>query len=235
MLSRSRIDELMDNPGLDPEEHRQALTDLSRLNTFSRSAGILWTPIQKLCKSKNLQKITMLDVATGSGDVLFSILKLAGKNGIDIQASGCDISSIAIQAASSRAHEEDLPANFFCLDAVNEPLPDTYDIVCISLFTHHLDDEEVVLLLRNARRAAKHLVLVNDLVRSPINWCMVYAATRIFSRSHIVHFDGPASVHNSFTVREMRALALQAGLSGHKVRSRFPCRMLLQWSAKDGG
>jgi hypothetical protein len=99
-----------------------------------------------------------------------------------------------------------------------------------SLFTHHLDKDEVVSLLRKMAAATKHLVLVNDLVRSVPSLMMVTFATQLLTRSKVVHFDGPASVKASFTPEELRELAVEAGLQTAHVQEHFPCRMLLQWN-----
>ena len=48
---RDRVPELMDWPGLDPAEHRAALTALARINRLSLSAEILWPPIRELSSS----------------------------------------------------------------------------------------------------------------------------------------------------------------------------------------
>ena len=77
--------------------------------------------------------------------------------------------------------------------------------------------------------ATRHLVLVNDLARSRFNYCAVWAACRMLSRSPVVRFDGPASVRSAFTPKEALALAERAGLTGATVRGKFPCRYLLSW------
>ena len=71
------------------------------------------------------------------------------------------------------------------------------------------------------------LVLVNDLERSAPNFAMVYAASRLVSRSPVVHVDALLSVRAAFTPGEVRALAERAGLTGATVVRRWPCRLLL--------
>ena len=111
---------------------------------------------------------------------------------------------------------------------LNEPLPGGFDVVTCSLFLHHLDEPDVLTVLR-AMAAAGSLVLVNDLVRSRFNLLQVWVAARLFSRSRVVHVDGPLSIRGALTVAEMRRLAEQAGLTGATVQSKFPCRMRLTW------
>lgn len=231
MLLRNRVDELMDNPLLDASAHKLALRDLSRLNRFSGSVDVLWDPIQAYCAKRNRKSVRLLDVATGSGDILIELERRGCAVGLQIDGFGCDISSVAVAEASRRAAVEGGLSRFFVLDPLSQVIEEKFDIATVSLFTHHLSDEQVVLLLRNLSRSV-NLILVNDLARSTLNWFLVFIATRVLSRSPVVHFDGPASVCNAFTPEELRSLAHEAGLLNCKVENKFPCRMLLQWSRK---
>jgi hypothetical protein len=74
------------------------------------------------------------------------------------------------------------------------------------------------------------LLLVNDLERSAVGYYLVKLATRLLSRSKVVWIDGPRSVEGAYSLAEMRALAVQAGLVSAAVERRHPCRMLLSWS-----
>jgi SAM-dependent methyltransferase len=215
----------MDDPALDPGEHRRALAGLARLNAVSNSAGVLWPPLAKLARALN-RPLRVLDVATGSGDVPRKLVARARRAGVALEASACDISPTAIAEASCGPGG----VRFFAHDAVRDPLPTGFDAVTCSLFLHHLGEEEAAALLTNMESAARHLILVNDLARSRFNYCAVWLASRLLSRSPVVRFDGPASVRSAFTPREALALAHRAGLEGATVRTKFPCRFLLSWS-----
>jgi len=225
LRTRERIPELMDDPALDPVEHRRALAGLARLNRVSDSAGVLWPSIAKLARERN-HPLRVLDVATGSGDVPRKLLTRAARAGVTLDVSGCDLSPTAV----AEAQREPSAARFFVHDALRDRLPTGFDVVTSSLFLHHLSEDEAVALLTNMEGAAGRLVLVNDLSRSRFSYCAVWAACRLLTRSAVVWFDGPASVRSAFTPAEALALAERAGLSGATVRSRFPCRFLLSWS-----
>src|SRR5919106_574491 len=80
--------------------------------------------------------------------------------------------------------------------------PTGFDVVTCSLFLHHLSADEGIALLANMENAARRLVLVNDLARSPFNFVSVWLACRLLTRSPVVRFDGPASVRSAFTPAE---------------------------------
>jgi hypothetical protein len=51
LAQRQRLPELMDQPGLDPELHAQALVGLRRINAVIFSAASLFAPIRALARS----------------------------------------------------------------------------------------------------------------------------------------------------------------------------------------
>jgi 2-polyprenyl-3-methyl-5-hydroxy-6-metoxy-1,4-benzoquinol methylase len=224
LRTRSRIADLMDDPAIDPGEHRRALAGLARLNRFSDSAGVLWPPIAKLAGELR-RPVRVLDVATGSGDVPRKLLTRAKRVGISLEIAACDLSPTAITEATREPSE----ARFFVHDVLHDRLPTGFDVVTCSLFLHHLSEDEAVALLANMENAAGRMILVNDLSRSRFNYCAVWWACRLLTRSPVVRFDGPASVRSALTPKEALSLATRAGLEGATVRSKFPCRFLLLW------
>jgi hypothetical protein len=221
---RERIPELMDDPAIDPSEHRRALSALARINRVSNSVGVLWPPLRELARKLD-RPVRLLDVATGSGDVTAGLLAKARKAGIELEAAGCDVNELAIDEARRRRPG----IEFFLHDAIRGPLPGGFDVLTCSLFLHHLAEDDALALLTNMRNAARRLVLVNDLSRSRFNFLGVWFACRFLTRSRIVRFDGPASVRSAFTLSEALALAERAGLRGARVQRFFPARYLLSW------
>jgi len=230
LARRERIPELMDDPTLDPAEHRRALAGLARLNRVSDSPGVLWPTLRALARGGG--PVRVLDVATGSGDVPRALAAKAARAGLpNLTFAGCDISPTAVEAATAVAPG----LSFFVHDVLRDPLPAGYDVVTCSLFLHHLSDDEAVMLLSRMAAAAGRMVLVNDLARSRFNYAAVWAACRLLTRSPVVRFDGPASVRSAFTAAEAAALAVRAGFAGAVVRRRFPCRYLLRWDRPTAG
>lgn len=227
LARRDRTAERMDDPALDPAEHRRALAGLARLNRVSDSAGVLWPALRALARGG--APVRVLDVATGSGDVPRALAAKAARAGLtNLSFAGCDLSPTAVEAAAQAAPG----LTFFAHDAVRDPLPPGYDAVTCSLFLHHLSDADAEALLARMAAAANRLVLVNDLDRSRFSYLAVWLACRLLSRSPVVRFDGPASVRSAFTAEEAAALAGRAGLAGATARWRFPCRFLLKWERR---
>lgn len=231
MLTRKRVAELMDDPELDYSSHAEALKGLERLNFFSTSAASLWEQINPLARQRiNGTPLRILDIATGGGDIPVALHKTAMAAKLNVEITGSDVSPSSIKYAKSYARERDAAIEFIQLNALQDQIPSGFDVVMTNLFTHHLDPTDVTALLEKMSASATQLVLVNDLVRSEISYVLVWLATRLFSRSPIVHYDGPVSVRGSYTSSELMEMAEQAGLKGAVVNQCPPCRQILVWS-----
>lgn len=226
---RRRQPEIMDQPDLDAGAHATALTALTRINWWSGSARILWSPLVEVAGTHASRPLRVLDVATGAGDVPVRLWQKARRAGIPLEIAGCDVSETALTYARRRAEAAGADVTFFALDALRAPLPRDYDVIVSSLFLHHLDEADAVALLRGMGQAARSRVLVNDLVRSPGGYALAYLGTRFLSRSWVAHVDGPRSVEGAFTTDEAMSLARQAGLNEAKVERCWPMRFLLSW------
>ena len=224
--------EVMDDPDIDRTEHYNALRGLARLNQLSLSARILWLPIKSLAKA-HVRPLRVLDIATGSGDIPVALQRRASRHQVDLDITATDISEQALQFASQRAEQAGVRIEFRPLDIFKDEIAPEYDVIICSLFLHHLTDAQALRLLTQITKAARTLVLVNDLQRCRMGYFLAYAAGRIFTSSRVVHTDGPLSVQAAFTIPEVRSLAEQAGISGARVSARWPWRYLLEWQ-KDG-
>jgi hypothetical protein len=148
---------------------------------------------------------------------------------VRLQIDACDVNPLAVQYSQRKATQEKAKVRFFELDALRNPLPGGYDVVVSSLFLHHLDETEAIELLRRMAAAARRMVLVNDLVRSPTGFLLAYVGIRLMTTSEVAHVDGPRSVEGAYTLEEVCSLSKRAGLWGATVKECWPCRLLLKW------
>jgi SAM-dependent methyltransferase len=227
---RVREPELMDQPGLDPGMHQQALVGLRRVNRISGTVRQLWQPIRRLAAEFPERPIRVLDLASGGGDVASGVARQARRANLTVEVDGCDVSPVAVKHAADQARCFGLDnVRFFKLDALQDPLPDSYDVVTCSLFLHHLEPWDAMHVLRRMAEATRHLVLVDDLRRSVLGYALAWVGCRILTRSPIVHTDGPRSVAAAFTSDEAAELAYQAGLTRFSLTRHWPERFLLTW------
>lgn len=222
--------EWMDDPAIDVPRHIEALAGLRRINLFSRTTACVWQNLCDVAQQRQLRRLRVLDVACGGGDLVRGLAQRAKRSGREFVFAGCDLSPTAIEHAASLAVAERLSnCTFFVHDAIDRSLPDEHDVILSTLFLHHLQRNQAVKLLRQMSTAARHAVLVDDLIRSTAGYWLAYIGCRVLSRSPIVHFDGPVSVQGAFTMREARELADEAGLDGARISKHWPERFTIEW------
>lgn len=217
----------MDEPDLDRARHLHALDALARVNWWSLTAVRVWREVRSLA-ARGVRPVRVLDVACGGGDVLIDVGAKARRAGVDVVLQGCDSSEVALERARVRA----AGAGDVCFAAadVRRGLPGSHDLVCCSLFLHHLQRADAAALLRAMAGATHHVLLVQDLVRSRAGYVLAWGALRVLTTSDVARQDGPVSVRAAFTLEEARTLAHEAGLDGARVRAAWPERLVLRWS-----
>jgi len=174
-------------------------------------------------------RLRVLDIATGAGDVPCVLWRKAERTGLKLEIHGIDFSPRSIEFARQRAEQAKTPVTFECRDALAGNLPAEYDVVMCSLFLHHLSTEEATILLRRMAAATRQIVLVSDLRRGWYGLALAYVASRVLTRCEVVHTDAVRSVRAAFTIAELQGMAAEASLEGAKIVSRWPARMLLTW------
>jgi hypothetical protein len=95
---------------------------------------------------------------------------------------------------------------------------------------HHFTNDQSVQLLQSMKRLSKGIVIVDDLKRSRLGWCLAKLGCHLLSRSPVVHFDGPQSVRAAYSAGELLQVAEQAGLRDPEVKFHWPERFLCCWN-----
>lgn len=233
MKTRLLEPEDMDDPSLDPAAHRLALNGLARLNRISFSAEAIWQVLEReyrmvLSRSATPPSWTILDLATGGGDLPLYLATRARLQGYDWQCQGADISAVALEHAAEKARTAGVAVDWLRLDVTRDTLP-ACDWIVSSLFLHHLDDAATTELLQCMARVVRSGFLIDDLERTGLNRGLVWLGAHLLSTSAIVHRDSDRSVRAAFTLQDIAALSRQAGLEPTQLKSRFPARFQLLW------
>lgn len=222
----------MDAEDLDPTRHVTALRALARVNRVSLVAARVWREVLHMRRISHDRGVglplRLLDVACGGGDVMVDVASRAHRAGVPLAVHGCDSSPVALEHARREAERRGVEVDFFARDVLAEGLPGGYDLVCSSLFHHHLSREDAVGLLR-AMAEAGHRVLVQDLLRGTLGYVLAWSGLRLLSRSDVARVDGPRSVRAAFTLSEVRTMAAEAGYVGAVVQRGWPERFILRW------
>ncbi len=224
-LSRRYLEpEMMDDPSLEAHRHARALQGLARLNAVSGIRRSVWRALKPMFAEGARD---VVDVAAGSGDLVVELARWAG-DGWRFKAT--DVSERACAAVRERAGREGLEIQALRMDALREGVP-ACDVAMCHLFLHHLTEGEIVSLLRSMRDSARVGVVITDLRRTRMGYALAWLASRVLTRSRVVHRDALLSVRAALSADELYGLAEQAGMSNASVRRCWPERMLLVWRA----
>jgi 2-polyprenyl-3-methyl-5-hydroxy-6-metoxy-1,4-benzoquinol methylase len=227
MQTRTLIPEQMDDPNLDRDEHVRALRGLRRINAWTRNASLAWQHVSKAARESSDRPLRVLYIATGAADIPIALLKMGASRGVKLSIDACDVSDLAIAFAAEKCSVAKVAVRLFRHDILRDEIPDQYDVVMCSQFLHHLTDEDAELVLHKMKSAAAKRVVVVDLERGFVNWCQVWFATRVLTRSKVVHLDGPQSIRAAFSVAEINRIAQEVGFAQFAIRRKWPCRFVL--------
>ena len=185
------LPELMDGD-CSYEEFRDCLRSLEKVNRWLLGYRPTLTWLERLPRDSR-EPMHIVDVGSGGGDLLRQIAGWARKRGTAMQLTGIDLNPYAARAAAEFTPKE-VPVTWVTGDAMLHQAEKKIDIVVSSLTAHHLEDEEVVKLLRWMEATAEVGWFINDLERAEWSY-------RLFKwvRWHpIVRHDGPVSFQRAF-------------------------------------
>ena len=225
LRTRRRVAELMDEPGVDPEQLRKSLRFLRRINGLLGYTRTTLRHLRRFSRGwRPGETIRILDVATGSGDVPRAILRWAGRRGFDVRVVGVDLHAGTAQVAAGESGDPRLTV--VRADARHLPFADgSFDYAITSLFLHHLDDDDAVAVLASMSRVARRGTIAGDLLRHRRAYAWIKLLT-LFANP-IVRHDGPASVAQAFTKPEVLAMRDKAGVGYARYYRHFGHRFVL--------
>jgi ubiquinone/menaquinone biosynthesis C-methylase UbiE len=207
-----------------PDELEGSLADIRIVNRYLGDRRALLKHLARL--TEDLSAFTLLDIATGSGDLPVAIAQWARRRRITASITAVDINPQTVSIA--RKHVVHYPEiGLAVADGLRLPYPDgSFDFVICSKTAHHLSERDAVALLREMLRVSSRGYLLMDLRRSWIAYGLIRLLTRLFTRNRLTRYDGPLSVLKSFTKPELASLASEAGASRFAV-SREPFWLLV--------
>lgn len=144
----------------------------------------------------------VVDIGCGRGGLLDEIRRKVGAEplGVELRTPNGSAALVPIIRA----------------DAVRDPLPACDVAICLCL-AHHLEEDDVVRLIRNVGRSARRFILV-DLVRHALPLALFRLFVAPFL-SRVNAFDGAVSVRRSYTPAELRGVVGRA-LKGSRAHVR---------------
>lgn len=154
--------------------------------------------------------IKVLDIGSGSCDIPLAVSRWAEGKGIPVHFTCIEKSETVVEIARRRLRRAgDPPLKLIRQDIFDHRPAEPYHCAVGSMFFHHLDEEQILRLVRHLRTVVKRSLLINDLRRSPLGYlgCMLLA--RGFPPD--VRHDALLSIRKGFKEIEMRELLQRLG------------------------
>jgi 2-polyprenyl-3-methyl-5-hydroxy-6-metoxy-1,4-benzoquinol methylase len=194
-VSPRELPELMDGD-CSYEDFRGCLRSLEQVNRWLLGYRPTLAWLERLPREPH-EPVHIVDVGSGGGDLLRQIAGWARRQGIAVQLTGIDLNPYAARAAAESAPNE-LRIAWVTGDALVYRPEKRMDIVVSSLMAHHLEDEEIIALLRWLEATAQVGWFINDLKRSAWS-CRMFGWVGVMVEWHrFVKHDGPVSFRRAF-------------------------------------
>jgi 2-polyprenyl-3-methyl-5-hydroxy-6-metoxy-1,4-benzoquinol methylase len=223
--TRSFQKELLDSENVPFEDIALNMKELNFINTFLGGHKISIDGCKKLISTSSSQTFSVCEVGCGGGDNMQAIQSFAIKKNININWIGIDLNQYCIDYAKKT--NKQLNAHWIINNYKKVTFENKPDIIFCSLFTHHLNGEELIEFLQWCKKNAKLGFFINDLQRNPIAFWSIKILTLFFSNSYLVQHDAPLSVKRGFLKKEWNAVLSQLDFNNFSVKWKWAFRHLI--------
>ena len=194
-VSPRELPELMDGD-CSYEDFRGCLRSLEQINRWLLGYRPTLAWLKRLPPGL-VDPVHIVDVGCGGGDLLRQISAWARRRGIAVELTGIDLNPYAARAAAESTPKE-LRIAWVTGDALVYRPEKPVDIVVSSLMTHHLEDEEIVALLRWMEATTQVGWFISDLERSERSSRMFGWLEKVVGWHRFVRHDAPVSFRRAF-------------------------------------
>ncbi|WP_395396817.1 methyltransferase domain-containing protein [Novosphingobium sp. BL-8A] len=222
---RSRQEEQMDAPDLDPHIYGEVLRDLGRVNRWTFTAHAALAYLSRAVG--DAPGFTLLDVGFGYGDLLRTVAAWAARRKLDVRLVGVDLNP-GSRALARAATPSSLPIEYRTGDYATQP--ERFDFIVSSQVAHHMSDAQLDRFLRFMEHDARRGWLICDLNRNRFSYHGFPLLARFMGVHRIVREDGQLSIARSIRPGEWPGVLARAGLDPAKARvvRRFPFRVAVE-------
>ncbi|MEX2477741.1 MAG: methyltransferase domain-containing protein [Gracilimonas sp.] len=167
---------------------------------------------------------TLLDIGFGGGDVPVKLATWAKKDGIQINITAIDTDRRALDFVQEKYPERLINwRHASSTDLIQKK--ERFDFVISNHLLHHLKNEQILTILKEARELAVQKICFNDIERNDAGYFLFNIFSRMVFKDSFITKDGLTSIKRSFTKNELEELTPD----GWNVKRVFPFRLLLSY------
>lgn len=228
---RSKQLEIMDDLNFKGSEMNNLLDDLRIVNKWLGGNNITIDGLQKLLKSSNKkEKITILDVGCGDGELLRKCADFASQHNYNFEMIGLDFNENILRVAETQSINYP-NIKFQKVDVfLDENLIPNCDIALCTLFLHHFSNEKIENLLKTLIEKTTIGLIVNDLERNKYAFNLFKIASNLFLKTKTARHDGLVSVARGFKREELQEISKKIPHQRSQIYWRWAYRY--QWILK---
>ncbi|MFN3756778.1 MAG: methyltransferase domain-containing protein [Flavobacterium sp.] len=224
---RTKADEIMDDFQLQGPELLDALDKIAFINKVLGGNQLTVQGLQKLLATSTLDKVTIVDVGCGNGDMLRVLADGVIKKGVILELIGIDANLHTI-AYAEELSDKYPNIRFRCEDIFSESFSEmNYDILLCTLTLHHFKNEDIDYLLSLFCKQAQVGVVINDLHRSAISYRLFKLFSKAFKLNAMSREDGLTSILRGFTKKELVDFSKKIKVSKQTIQWKWAFRY--QW------
>ena len=206
---RTDKEELMDDFSIGGDLLRDTLNTLENINRWLGGNKVTLNGLKILLKNHTKEeKITIIDIGCGHGDILRDVANFGRKAQFHFQLIGVDANPEAIKYAQELSI--DFPEiSFRTEDIFSENFKNQhFDIVLATLFLHHFKEDLLISFLKNTLQSSKIGIVVNDLHRNKLAYYL-FMILSIFIKNKMIIEDGITSVLRGFKRKDLENISTQ--------------------------
>ena len=225
---RTSQSEIMDNFDMKGELLRDALNKIAKINQLLGGNQLTLEGVKNILKQNPTdQKITIVDVGCGNGDMLRYLADYGNSNSLEFELIGIDANQFTVDYAKELSiHYPNI--KYRCEDIFDEIFAALqYDIVLCTLTLHHFKDDEIIKLLKVFNVNAKLGIVINDLQRSSVSYRLFQAMCFVFRLNDMSREDGLVSILRGFKRPELELFSRKLNFKNYCIEWKWAFRY--QW------
>ncbi len=226
---RSVQKEWMETEDLNFEEYSGVLEQIAKLSRLSFSYHLFENFIEKVIRKSQRSDLHLLEVGSGSGDLVNHLSRWGKRKGYDLFFTGVDLHPFSQKIARQKL-KDSTNTQFVSEDIFNYRPKRPVDISYCSFVTHHFSPDDIVKFLMWLENHSRLGWLVHDIHRHYLPYYFMGAFTKLLHFHPMIVHDSQLSVSRSFLKEDWQRIVCQSGLDLNQVSIswRFPFKYCVE-------